>query len=471
MSEQYIDYWGLKQHPFLLAPDSRMMYMAGQYFECLERLKYAINTNKGGVLIISEDAGLGKTTILLKLIDEMKEKYGEELFRYALIDHPTINPDQMIAHITECICGFEPSSDKLKNLSMLKASLTVTKKRGGKNIIIVDEGQMLCGATDVLQELRMLINLTYEDEYLHTFILSGQKPLWNEIKNMPEFWQRLPVRYYFEPLRLEETKEMIKYRLFKAGIEDGREIFTNDAFEIIQRFSKGSPRTIIALADLSLLMGFSDHSIKISFKEMTKAINAMAGKGESLPYVIEEKRKNIENPLSSFLNEEKNNDNIKQSVGYIAPKGKKEAAGVSVTNQIRPFFVVLAVIFSVIAGSLAGYLYTQRGATENNPIIVKKEVVISEGEKQKTDMAENKTATEQTRVIKEKPQKLAVVSANVANIRERPDISSPRVAMVFEGELVKIVDETIGTDGGKWYKFYFNGDRDVWISEKVIRLK
>ncbi|HQP52188.1 MAG TPA: hypothetical protein PLA06_08430, partial [Syntrophorhabdaceae bacterium] len=82
MNERYIDYWGLKQHPFLLAPDSQMMYMAGQYFECLERLKYAINTNKGGVLIISEDAGLGKTTILLKLIDEMKERYGEELFRF-----------------------------------------------------------------------------------------------------------------------------------------------------------------------------------------------------------------------------------------------------------------------------------------------------------------------------------------------------------------------------------------------------
>ena len=74
-------------------------------------------------------------------------------------------------------------------------------------------------------------------------------------------------------------------------------------------------------------------------------------------------------------------------------------------------------------------------------------------------------------MVKEKPQKFAVVSADAANIREKPDISSSRVAMVFEGEMVKIVDETIGVDGGKWYKFYLNGDRDVWISEKVIRLK
>jgi len=217
-------------------------------------------------------------------------------------------------------------------------------------------------------------------------------------------------------------------------------------------------------------MGFSDRSVKISFKEMTKAINAMAGKGESLPYVIEDKKKNMEDPLSTISNEEESNDRTRQSVGYVAQKVKKDTKAVPVTTQIRPFFVVLAIIFSVIAGSLAGYLYTQKGPN-NNTIIVKKEVVVNEDGKQKTDAAENKLTLEQTQMVKEKPQKFAVVSADAANIREKPDISSSRVAMVFEGEMVKIVDETIGVDGGKWYKFYLNGDRDVWISEKVIRLK
>ena len=416
MNEKYIEYWGLKQHPFLLAPDSQMMYMAGQYFECLERLKYAINTNKGGVLIISEDAGLGKTTILLKLIGEMKEEYGD-LFRYALIDHPTINPDQLIAHITESISGAQPYDDKLKNLSLLKSALTEVKQKGGKNIIIVDEGQMLCGAKEVLQELRMLINLTCDNEYLHTFILSGQKPLWDEIKSMPEFWQRLPVRYYFYPLRLEETKELIKYRLLKAGIDNGKEIFTNDAFEIIQRYSKGSPRTIIALADLSLLMGFSDHSHKISFKEMTKAINAMAGKGESLPYVIEDRKKKSETPLSTFSNVSKESDSMKQIIGYIAQERKDNSGNMSVSNQIRPFFIVLAITFSIIAGSLAGYMYTNRDKTDNNQIIVRKEVVIAESEKPKPEMIENKTVQEKVPEVKEKPFKYAMVKVDAANIR------------------------------------------------------
>ena len=176
MSEEYIKYWGLTQHPFLLAPDGNMMCVTGQYFECFERLKYAINTNKGGVLIVSEDAGLGKTTILLKLIDELKEEYGKN-FKYAYIDHPTLTASQMIEQITGSITGQMPSDDKLKNLMHLKESLIETKKEGGKNIIVIDEGQMLCDAPDVLQELRALINLIHNNEYLHTFILSGQKAL------------------------------------------------------------------------------------------------------------------------------------------------------------------------------------------------------------------------------------------------------------------------------------------------------
>ncbi len=56
------------------------------------------------------------------------------------------------------------------------------KQRGGKSIIIVDEAQMLCEAHDVLQELRTLINLTHEGQYLHTFVLSSQRAL--------EYYQR-----------------------------------------------------------------------------------------------------------------------------------------------------------------------------------------------------------------------------------------------------------------------------------------
>ena len=106
------------------------------------------------------------------------------------------------------------------------------------------------------------------------------------------------MRYYFTPLRFEETRELIRYRLNKAGLDVAREIFTEEALEIIHKHSKGLPRTIIALSDLALLNGFTDRTRKIGFKEVSKAINAMSGKGESLSYVIQERNEEPKEPVT-----------------------------------------------------------------------------------------------------------------------------------------------------------------------------
>jgi type II secretory pathway predicted ATPase ExeA/uncharacterized protein (DUF2164 family) len=500
MIEEYITYWGLKQHPFLLAPDSKMMCVTGQYYECLERLKYAINTNKGGVLVVSEDAGLGKTTILLKLIDEMKEEYGDA-FKYAFIDHPTLTSSQMIAHITRCITDSPPDDDKLKNLIVLKEALTEVKERGGKNIIVVDEGQMLCEAKDVLQELRTLINLMHNNEYLHTFILSGQRALWNTIKGMPEFWQRLPVRYYFIPLRVEETKELVKYRLKKAGLDEGREIFANDALEIIHRYSMGSPRTIIALSDLSLLIGFTNHAKKISFKEVSKAINAMSGKGEGLSYVAEERQREKEPSLKSFASVERGSDTGKKHVERSVENIIKNGTDIQRTQRyLRPVYAVLAIIFVIVAGTI-GYYYAFQGMKDSSTVIVRKEIEKQPQESkveknigiEKVEKADTPLSKDSEQAVAKKeeekqpqaeevqkdmdikktdlPTREAVVSKIAANIRIRPDIRSPRIAMLFREETVKILSHKTDRDGMKWYKIHLYGNREGWIADSVVTVK
>lgn len=263
------------------------MYLGGQYYECFERLTYAVNTNKGGVLLVSEEAGLGKTTLLLKLITDLEEEYGD-LYRYSFLDHPTLTTAQVIAHIASGITGVRPEDDKFRNLLTMKEALIALKRSGGKATVIVDEAHMLCDRKEVLQELRMLLNLTYERQYLITVILSGQRPLWDTVKVIPEFWQRLPVKYYLVPLGIDEAAALIVSRLDKAGLEEDREVFSHEAIQIIHRFSRGLPRTMVALADLALLIGYTYHARKIGYKEVSKAIHAMSGKddrGGSLPYM------------------------------------------------------------------------------------------------------------------------------------------------------------------------------------------
>ncbi len=302
VNKGYLEYWGLKKDPFYLAPDNEMMYLGGQYYECFERLLYAVHSNKGGTLLVSEEAGLGKTTILLKLVAEMKWSYGEN-FRCAFIDHPTLTVAQLISQISSSLVPAEPQADKSLNLAKMKEGLTQLKKAGGKALIIIDEAHVLGERPEVLQDLRMLLNLTHEKEYLFTMVLSGQRPLWEMMRAIPEFWQRLPVKFYLVPLTLRETTELIACRIDRAGHEGDGEMFTDEALEMIQRFSRGLPRTIVALCDLCLLIGATYQAKRIGFKEVSKAMHVMSGKGHDAGplYKSVEKGAEKEDADRSFL--------------------------------------------------------------------------------------------------------------------------------------------------------------------------
>jgi len=168
---------------------------------------------------------------------------------------------------------------------------------------VIDEAHVLGERPDVLQDLRMLLNLTHEKEYLFTMVLSGQKPLWDMMRKIPEFWQRLPVKYYLVPLTLRETTELIACRLDRAGLAGDVEIFTDEALDIIQRFARGLPRTIVALCDLCLLIGATYQARRIGFKEASKAMHVMSGKGRDagLPYAQTEKGADKPDESRSFL--------------------------------------------------------------------------------------------------------------------------------------------------------------------------
>jgi len=494
MTEEYLRYWGLDHHPFLLAPDGSMMCVTGQYFECFERLKYAINTNKGGVVVASEDAGLGKTTILLKLIDEMKAEYGSH-FRYAFVDHPTLTADQMIGQITGLITGEMPAEDKLKNLTTLKNALIEARQEGGKSIIVIDEGQMLCEARSVLQELRVLINLTHNNEYLHTFILSGQKALWDTLQEMPEFWQRLPVRYYFTPLRFEETRELIRYRLNKAGLDVAREIFAEDAIEIIHKYSKGLPRTIIAVSDLALLNGYNDKTRKIGFKEVSKAINSMSGRGESLPYIVADRgeapKEAVRAPNDTAATAETRSP--APPLEYVAHSANDTFFSSGSRQHLKPVFITLLILLFIFIGA-AGYRFVLATKQPQDTVIIKE---VEKPETPREPAVENPQPKDQTETAEVKPpaqtpaeaapekdviaafkeemkkkhetsrNRVAVVKASAANVRSGPGLESPRILTIVQGEILPILDERSDSTGMKWYKVSLYGNRSGWIASQV----
>ncbi|MEA2062873.1 MAG: AAA family ATPase [Gemmatimonadota bacterium] len=271
---EYLKYWGLGKAPFSLTPDPDMLYMSKQHQEGLVRLKYAVISNKGGALLVSEHAGDGKTTLLAKLRRDMEQQYRGGC-RLVFIDHPTLTTNQMVAEIARQLGVSIGTTDKMALLNALRQHLLECHRQDIKCVVILDEGQMLCDRLDLLQELRILLNFCVSDSFLLTFILSGQRPLDEALRAIPEFYQRLPVRFFLKNLTREETSQMIRFRLRRAGNQPDRELFSQDGYTGIFNYSMGCPRIICSVADLALVIAHSRYSKQVDFVAVSQACSDM----------------------------------------------------------------------------------------------------------------------------------------------------------------------------------------------------
>lgn len=284
MLPEYLRYWGFTRSPFSLAPDPAMLFLGTQqHQEALLRLKYAVRSKKGGALLVSDDAGNGKTSILRRVVADLEAEHEGQV-RVAFIDHPTLTVNQIVAEIARQLGVARVRKEKVDNLNALRRTLLGLHEQGITSVVIVDEGQMLAHRPDILQELRILLNFCVSESFLLSFILSGQKPLEGAVRRMPEFWQRLPVRVFLRNVGPSEVGELLRFRVRAAG-QTSREIFTPTAVEGIYRHSNGCPRVICSVADLALLIGHSRRSRAVDFIEVSEAAGDMNRGGDPYHYL------------------------------------------------------------------------------------------------------------------------------------------------------------------------------------------
>jgi len=188
----------------------------------------------------------------------------------------------MISEIARQLDCKKKFRDKVTALNILRDRLYQLYNEDTRVVVIVDEGQMLKARQDLLGELRILLNFCVADAFLLSFIFSGQKPLDEILRKMPEFWQRLPVRFFLKNLDAADTRNLVRFRISKvAGDPD---IFSDDAHEGIFRFSEGCPRIICSVADLCLIIGYANQRSKIGFVEVSHACRDMEKSGDSFHY-------------------------------------------------------------------------------------------------------------------------------------------------------------------------------------------
>lgn len=281
----YFSYYGLKEPPFNLTPNSRFFFSSHQHREALDSLLYAINQRKG-FIVITGDIGSGKTTVCRTLLNRLPVNT-----QVALITNTHVNSKDLLLTLLEDLeIPHQPNWAKSKLLSALNDYLISQLHAGHNVVLIIDEAQNLKPA--VLEEIRMMSNLETETEKLIQIILIGQPELKDTLAlaRLEQLRQRIAVYYHLKPLTQEEMIHYIEYRLKTATEIEGKvPRFSPEAYDAIYRFSKGVPRLINQICDFALLTGYVDEVSVIEAQMINEVI------GESPQHLISrEKDKNEE---------------------------------------------------------------------------------------------------------------------------------------------------------------------------------
>ncbi|NOY70502.1 MAG: AAA family ATPase [Deltaproteobacteria bacterium] len=265
----YLRHWGFKRPPFSNAPASNGVggenfFRSPQHEEALNRLLYAVQYRKGGVMITGE-VGCGKTT----LVKNLPAFLPEGQFSVHLIFNPALEPEDLVRAIGLSLEVKSNTRSKAVIIDRIKNEVMVRAGQGVETVIVIDESHVIKDRA-ALDELRMLLNIQSDNGFLITLILVGQPPLFAKITRLHPLNERIGMRISIEPLDFVNTGKYMRFRLQRAGLE--KPVFTREAAWAVYKASGGLPLRINNICDRSLLIGLMDKTRLVTQKIVNKAL-------------------------------------------------------------------------------------------------------------------------------------------------------------------------------------------------------
>jgi general secretion pathway protein A len=263
----YLEHWELQKTPFGNVPARSAFYRSRQHEEALHRLLYVIEHRKG-VAMLTGEVGCGKTTVVRALTDFLdKDKY-----QFQIISNPALEPTDLIKAILLKLGGHADNGSKTDLLDRLHRHLFQNAEIGISTVLVIDEAHVI-GNRASLDELRMLLNIQSDDDFLITLILLGQPPLLKNIAELQPLNERISIKFNLEPLDPQNTLDYIVHRLIWAGATRG--IFTREAVQVVYEFAGGLPLRINNLCDRCLLFGLMRRARMVDGQIVYDAIEDM----------------------------------------------------------------------------------------------------------------------------------------------------------------------------------------------------
>ena len=243
----YLDYFGLAEAPFSIAPDPRFLYLSQRHQEALAHLLYGVGGD-GGFVLLTGEVGAGKTTVCRCLLQQIPASCD-----VAYVFNPKLTVEELLSTI--CVefgiaCPSGNASIKVF-VDCINAYLLDAHAKGRHTVLIIDESQNL--SAQVLEQMRLLTNLETNERKLLQIILIGQPELalMLDRPELRQLSQRIVARYHLGPLTKPEVAAYVRHRLEISGAK--RQLFPPALMGGVYRLSGGVPRVINVLCDRSLL--------------------------------------------------------------------------------------------------------------------------------------------------------------------------------------------------------------------------
>ena len=256
----YEGFFGLQERPFALLPDPSFLYLSKGHSTALTLLRYSL-LNRQGFTVVSGEVGGGKTTLINRLLDEMKMGMTVGLINFTTRSFGDMGEWIMMAY------GLPYKNKSKVELYDDFVQFMIREYAAGRPVVlIVDEAQNL--GIRGLEEIRMLSNVNAQKDYLLHVILVGQPELRSLLQSpqLRQLTQRVSVAYHLKRLTDEEVRQYILHRVTHVG--GSADLFEPEAIGLIAAASEGIPRLVNTFCDLALVYAYSEEKSTVGAVEV-----------------------------------------------------------------------------------------------------------------------------------------------------------------------------------------------------------
>ncbi|MCB1679194.1 MAG: AAA family ATPase [Halioglobus sp.] len=263
----YETYYGFREEPFRLSPDSRMCFLHPSYRKARAYMQYALQRREGFVMVTGRP-GTGKTTLINHIIGELTSQGS----LFAALTSTQVRADDLLRLVVLKFGLDGQTEHKAVLIHNLENFLYRLHREGRRPLLIIDEAQDL--PAEALEELRLLTNLQKDNQPLLQIFLVGQDELRQAVlaPNLEQLHQRIVASSHLAPLAPEAVEDYIKHRLAHVGWTD-RPKLAETIFPVIHEHSQGVPRIVNQICSRLMLHGMVEEKSALGLEDIREVID------------------------------------------------------------------------------------------------------------------------------------------------------------------------------------------------------